>query len=280
LKVRLVIFLALAMYGWNIAAQEIPSKNSEPPAANQPSQAAPIALPASSNPPSLSSGFPETSWKRLVPDIAKDQRRIFSFPLEIARGRHWVPVTVVLAATAALLAVDVPTARTFRDTNSLSDFNRSFSGNDTALTILAVPLAFYGAGLARGDPYARQTTLLAVEAVADSEIVTTVLKDLDRRLRPGDIPPRGNLSDTWFEGKLNSLGGNGSFPSGHAAAAFSVATVIAQRYRRHRWVPYVAYGTAGLIGFSRISLSSHFPSDVFMGAAMGYSITHFIVLRH
>jgi len=31
--------------------------------------------------------------------------------------------------------------------------------------------------------------------------------------------------------------------------------------------------------FSRLTLQSHFPSDVFMGAALGYSITHFVVLR-
>jgi membrane-associated phospholipid phosphatase len=36
---------------------------------------------------------------------------------------------------------------------------------------------------------------------------------------------------------------------------------------------------AGVIGFSRMTLSSHFPSDVFMGAALGYSITRYAVLH-
>jgi hypothetical protein len=35
---------------------------------------------------------------------------------------------------------------------------------------------------------------------------------------------------------------------------------------------------AGLVGFSRFLLSSHFLSDVFMGA-LGYSISRFKVLR-
>ena len=48
---------------------------------------------------------------------------------------------------------------------------------------------------------------------------------------------------------------------------------------QHRWVPYVAYGAAALVGFSRMTLSAHFPSDVFMGAALGYSISRFTVLR-
>jgi membrane-associated phospholipid phosphatase len=75
------------------------------------------------------------------------------------------------------------------------------------------------------------------------------------------------------------LRGNGSFPSGHAIAAFSVATVVARRYGSHRWVPYIAYGIAAVVGFSRLSLSSHFSSDVFMGGALGYSISRFAVLR-
>jgi membrane-associated phospholipid phosphatase len=62
--------------------------------------------------------------------------------------------------------------------------------------------------------------------------------------------------------------------------AFSVATVFAERYRSHRWAPWVAYGLAGLIGFSRVSGQAHFPSDVFLGAALGYSVSHFVVLRH
>jgi len=41
--------------------------------------------------------------------------------------------------------------------------------------------------------------------------------------------------------------------------AFSVATVFAERYKRHKWVPYVAYTLATAISFSRISTGSHFP---------------------
>jgi membrane-associated phospholipid phosphatase len=62
--------------------------------------------------------------------------------------------------------------------------------------------------------------------------------------------------------------------------AFSVADVFAQRYRRHKWVPYVAYTLATAISFSRVTTGAHFPSDVFIGAAMGFSISHFDVLRH
>ena len=64
-----------------------------------------------------------------------------------------------------------------------------------------------------------------------------------------------------------------------AIEAFAVATIVARRYGNHRWIPYVAYGAAALVGFSRLSLSAHFLSDVFMGGALGYSISRFTVLR-
>jgi len=89
----------------------------------------------------------------------------------------------------------------------------------------------------------------------------------------------GNFSDTWFESKGSFLRGDGSMPSGHTIAAFSIATIVARRYGNHRWVPYVSYGMAALVGFSRLTLSAHFVSDVFVGAALGYSVGRFAVLR-
>jgi membrane-associated phospholipid phosphatase len=62
--------------------------------------------------------------------------------------------------------------------------------------------------------------------------------------------------------------------------AFSVADVFAQRYRHHKWVPYVAYSLATAISCSRVTTGAHFASDTFVGAALGFSIAHFDVLRH
>jgi len=41
----------------------------------------------------------------------------------------------------------------------------------------------------------------------------------------------------------------------------------------------VAYGAAAAVGFSRMTLSAHYASDVFVGAALGYSISRFAVLH-
>jgi membrane-associated phospholipid phosphatase len=214
----------------------------------------------------------------LAPDILRDQKDVWTFPAHLVRGKDWKPTLAVVAATGALMALDPHDAPYFRRTSSFTDFNKAFSGRNTMLGMAILPASVYVAGLEKRDTYAQHTALLAGEAAADVEIVALVMKDAVRRVRPSDIAPQGNFSDTWFEARGSILGKNASFPSGHAIEAFSIATVFAERYRKHRWVPWVAYGLATTVGISRISLQAHFPSDVFAGAALGYFITHNVVL--
>jgi membrane-associated phospholipid phosphatase len=131
----------------------------------------------------------------------------------------------------------------------------------------------------RRDSKMWKTALLAGEAVADSQLLTILMKDAGRRLFPASVPPPQGFSNTWFKTKGDWLRGSGSFPSGHGIAAFSIATVIARRYGKHRWVRYAAYGGAALVAFSRLPLGAHYGSDTVIGAALGYGIGRFVVLR-
>ena len=143
-----------------------------------------------------------------------------------------------------------------------------------------VPISAYALGLARHDTYSQQTAELTAEALIDAAIPSLVIRDISRRVPPRSIPPNGKFDDSWFRSHRGPFYlGPGGFPSGHTMAAFSIATIFAERYRRHRWVPWAAYGLAGLVGLSRITLQAHFPSDVFAGAVLGYSISHYVVLR-
>jgi PAP2 superfamily protein len=219
------------------------------------------------------------SWKKIGPNILCDQRAIWTFPLRFAKGRDLVPTLAVVGASAGFVLLDPSYTPYFRRTDSFHGFNQAFSSRNTGLIMTLVPTALYSVSLLRHDRHSQNTFLLSLEAVIGSEILGTVMKDIDRRLRPIDIPPGGNFSDTWFKSHGGYWRGSGSFPSGHELAAISVATVLSRRYRNHRWVPWVAYGTAGLIGFSRVTLSSHFVSDVVTGAALGYSVSRFAVLQ-
>lgn len=209
--------------------------------------------------------------------IAGDQKTIWSFPIRAAEGKHWKPALALTLATTGLVFIDSHDAPYFRRTDTFVGFNRAVSGRNTMIGMWAVPLATLTAGWVKHDSFAQQTGLEAGEAAVDAQLVSLGLKFATRRLRPSDIPPNGDFGHTWYKSNSN-FGFESSFTSGHAITAFSIATVFAERYRRHRWVPWVAYGAATLVAFSRVTLQSHFPSDVFAGAALGYSISHFVVL--
>ena len=221
----------------------------------------------------------EVSWHTLPRNFLQDQKDVWLFPMRVAQGRHWLPTLAATGATAGLIAADPHDTPYFRRTPRFESFNDVFSGRNTSAMIAGVPSVFLVVGYFRHDSYAEKTALLAAEAYADSAVVDVVMKMTTRRLRPSDIAPDGNFSDTFFRSHKSFSGTSTSFPSGHAAAAFSIATVFAHRYRQHRWVPWVAYGMASTIGFSRLTTQAHFPSDVFLGAALGYSIAKFDVLR-
>jgi membrane-associated phospholipid phosphatase len=275
LRLLLLLIAALAMTQ-RCAAQDNSETNTEAVPASASSSSAPSA------PAPIVKITPEReiSWRLLVPNLLQDQRQIWMFPVSVARGHHLKPTLAIVAITAALAVSDERIMRPVQTTQSFNGFNKVLSGFNTATAMEVFPAAFYAIGLMRKDAYAQHTVLLAGEAVIDAEIVTTVLKDIDRRYRPNSVPAGGDLSATWFKQTQGSyVGGVGSFPSGHAIAAFSMATVFADRYPHPVWHVWVAYGLASLVGFSRVSLQAHFPSDVFAGAAIGYVIAHYVV-RH
>ncbi|MCU1340175.1 MAG: phosphoesterase, PA-phosphatase related [Bryobacterales bacterium] len=223
---------------------------------------------------------PAISWKQIPSDVLHAQKQIWLFPTKVVRGQHVVPTILALGSTAGLYALDPTVARYFRDNStSFRTFNNVFSAGATTATALVVPAAFYLTGLATKNNYTRNTGLLAAEAALNVEIPNLVLRNTTRRLRPTDALAQGTLSDTWFKTTGNPLTATGSFPSGHTAAAFAVATVVADRYRTHRWVPFVAYGLATAIGFSRTSSNSHYLSDVAFGAILGFSVGHWTTPR-
>jgi membrane-associated phospholipid phosphatase len=220
------------------------------------------------------------SLRTLPKNVLCDQAKIWPFPVRAPRTRAWIPALAVISITAALVATDSHTAGYFHRTTTFQGFNSVFTSTATGVGIGVGPATLFVVGSLSKNSYMRKTALLAGETMADSAILSTVMKDIGRRARPQDYPPNAPLTDSWFKPTGGALKGIGSFPSTHTIMAFSAATVVARRYSRRKWVPYAAYGLATLVGFSRLTLSAHFPSDVFMGAALGYGIGRFGVLRN
>ena len=87
------------------------------------------------------------------------------------------------------------------------------------------------------------------------------IKPAVARIRPYDLAGIGPF--------LVKAPGDYSFPSGHTLHSFSCAMVLWQYYRGWGWGAFVL---AALIGFSRLYLFVHYPTDVLAGAVLGLAI--------
>jgi len=98
------------------------------------------------------------------------------------------------------------------------------------------------------------------EGAGAAAVSTGVVKVAVGRARPLQAPGDQDV--------IRPFSGNSAFPSGHTALAFGIAAAI-DAETRAKWVPYVVYPLAGLVGWSRVRDSEHWLSDVVAGAALG-----------
>jgi undecaprenyl-diphosphatase len=95
-----------------------------------------------------------------------------------------------------------------------------------------------------------------------------ILKHIFCRQRPCVIQP---ISDM-----LIAAPHSYSFPSGHTASSFTAATAI---FLCHKRAGAVALCAAAIIGFSRLYLYVHFPTDVLCGALLGIGVAALLTPR-
>ena len=131
-----------------------------------------------------------------------------------------------------------------------------------------------------GEPLAIAPVLLAVDvaarlahtqaAAAASErialsIATATVTTMAVKLVTGRVRPFESADNA---AEFRPFSGHDSFPSGHSAIAFALASAL-DRETRSRWVPCVAYPMAALTAWSRVRDDRHWASDVIAGAALG-----------
>jgi undecaprenyl-diphosphatase len=143
--------------------------------------------------------------------------------------------------------------------------NISLDGLFIAITHSASPLA-YGipilllvSSLYRRNKGIQKKALYIGLSVLLSAIIALIFKYGVNRVRPFLVYS--------FIQKVTD-GGSTSFPSGHTCDAFALATAVSIAFQK--WyvvVPFYLWAFA--VGYSRIDLGVHYPSDVFGGIIIG-----------
>lgn len=131
--------------------------------------------------------------------------------------------------------------------------------NSVSPISIAAPILIFGTGLIEKDQDLKQKGLMIGESFLVTTIVATALKHTINRPRP---------FETYPDIQKLSAGGSSSFPSGHTSDAFSTATSLSLAFPKW-YVIAPSYTYATLVGYSRMHLGVHYPSDVLAGAVIG-----------
>ena len=218
------------------------------------------------DPDSEFNAAPPLSFKGLGMEFLQDQEQIWTSPakLRFSDVQWLVPLSGI---TAGLLVTDAQYSRHL-------SHNPTTISHYTTLSNAGIGALIGGAGgmwvlgHVKHNEHWSETGFLAGEAALNSLVVVESLKYPLGRERPY----QGNGSGPFFQGGT-------SFPSEHAAAAWSIAGVVAHEYPSP-FIKIMAYGLASLVDYSRIHGRQHFPSDVFVGSMIGNLVGQNIYSRN
>lgn len=124
---------------------------------------------------------------------------------------------------------------------------------------VGIPAALFVTGLIKNDADMKQNALYIGTNAVTTELLNLLIKKLVKRPRP--FITNMCLTPVYRPGSY-------SFPSGHTSSAFSSGVSLARAYPR--WyviVPSLLWASS--VGYSRMYLGVHYPSDVAAGAVLG-----------
>ncbi|GJM15577.1 MAG: hypothetical protein DHS20C13_09040 [Thermodesulfobacteriota bacterium] len=135
--------------------------------------------------------------------------------------------------------------------NSIGNFADIGDIGGNALTLAGINATLYIFSDVTDNGKLLETSKALIEANIITSVMTGALKISVGRERPDGSGSRFNSS----------------FPSGHVAGSFTIASVFDSMYGYKVGIPL--YTFAGFVGLSRISDNKHYLSDVLFGAALG-----------
>jgi membrane-associated phospholipid phosphatase len=215
-----------------------------------------------------------THLKQCLKDIGHDQAGIWTSPLRLT-PKDAVWLLPFAGATGVALHYDAQAQQDLGIDQSRIDTSNIISAFGSPYATFGGAAGLYLIGLGTHNTHLAETGRLGAEAVLDASLVVEALKLATNRERPNEGNGQGGF---WPHG-TRSYEVNGAFPSGHAAASFALARVIASEYPK-RSVQLAAYAFAFAISASRVTAREHFPSDVLVGGTFGYLIGGYVVRHH
>jgi len=155
--------------------------------------------------------------------------------------------------------LDLDLAKSINPRNPNSSYWKITSGSAYFVSP-AVPVSLLVTGLIKNDKELKRKSYEMFGAIFLELAISETMKITINRQRPaeeypGEIFPYSNAS-----GK--------SFPSGHTSLAFASAASLSIQFKKW-YVTLPAYAWAATVGYSRIYLGVHYPTDVLAGAAVG-----------
>src|SRR5713226_1976085 len=202
----------------------------------------------------------------LLKNIAEDQKALWVGPKSVrwADADWLVPLG---GAAAAMFATDSSYSRHLSNSPNRIKYSKDLSNYGIA-SMIGIGGGMYVWGHLTHDDHKIETGILAGEAAIDSLVPVYAMKYAFGRERP--------LQDN-YRGRFGQ--GGVSFPSEHAAAVWSIASVIAHEYPGPLTSLFV-YGLASAVSASRITAKQHFPSDVLIGSAIGWFEGMYVYRKH
>ncbi|MDR1653457.1 MAG: phosphatase PAP2 family protein [Prevotellaceae bacterium] len=132
--------------------------------------------------------------------------------------------------------------------------------NTSSYLEAGVPVLIVGAALLGNNDALLKTGLYIGASFCVNIAATYAVKHIVRRPRPRITYPDRII---WYEDMRTN-----SFPSGHTSAAFNTATSLTVSFPKW-YVIAPSFLWASFVGYSRMNLGVHYPSDVLCGAALG-----------